>query len=349
MGGNALKKVETHRLPAKEYFELVSEFESKFHATFGFLPVVIRAYRNKESFGDADFLIDSSKLPPNWTDVLIREFHLTPNDYVKNTNVVSMNYKNFQVDLIVTASEHMDASFFYFSYNDFGNLIGRIGHKLGIKIGHKGISIVIRHKDRSDHILREIFLTTDASIALDILGLDRARYAAGFDDLTDMFEYVASSAYFDPEIYALEHRSAVSRIRDRKRATYSAFLKWVDDTKPPANHEFAEKSELGGYSLRMPYYETVVLERFPWVAEQVNEVIAQEELNIQFKKVYNGDVVGFITGYKEKRLGAFMGMIKPMLTDEVKQSWVNDHLIGLRVIAEKYQEVGGAAFMADVA
>lgn len=347
MGGNALKKVETHRLPAKEYFELVREFEFVFSSVFGFVPRVIRAYNNKESFGDADFLVDASLLPPNWIEMLVSGFRLTTDDYVKNSNVVSMNYKNFQVDLIVTAREHMGSSMFYFSYNDFGNLIGRIGHKLGIKIGHKGISIVVRHKDRNDHILREIFLTNDTSVALDILGLDRARYIAGFDTLEDIFKYVSSSKYFDPEIFSLEHRSAVSRIRDKKRATYSAFLKWVQTETPTRNHDFSEKSELGGYSIRLPYYNTEVLPRFPWVEQEVNTIIAQEELDIQFKKVYNGEVVSDITGFKEKRLGAFMSLLKPMFTPEVKHAFVNSPRLARHAIAAKYEDVGGVSFMVD--
>lgn len=347
MGGNALKYYETTRLPAKEYFELVERFSIQFETDFGFRPIPIKAYNNKESFGDADFIVPSDLLPTNWTDSLKEAFALTDEQYVKNSNVVSIGYDNFQIDLIVTPREDVEASVFYFAYNDFGNLIGRIGHKLGIKIGHRGVSLVVRHKDKSDHILKEIYLTKDVSEALDILGLDSNRYVEGFDTLEDIFKYVASSKYFDPEIYSLEHRSATSRVRDKKRTTYSSFLKWVAETKPKANHKFAEKSELGGYSLRMPYYETEVLTRYPWVAEDVETLIEDFEIDLKFKEVYNGKIVSDTTGFTGKTLGAFMSKMKPLLTKERKIQWIEQPCLALHNINQLFMNVGGKQFILD--
>lgn len=347
MGGNALKQYSTTRLPAKEYFALVNEFSNQFEASFSFRPILIKAYKSKESFGDADFILPSDLLPANWTDRLKEAFVLAPEQYAKNSNVVSIGYNNFQIDLIVTAAEDVNASVFYFAYNDFGNLIGRIGHKLGIKIGHRGLSLVIRHKERSDHILKEIYLTKDVGEALDILGLDREIYDNGFDTLEDIFKYVASSKYFDPEIYSLEHRSATSRVRDKKRATYSSFLKWVAETKPKANHNFAEKSELGGYSLRMPYYETEVLTRYPWVGEEVNMLIEDFELEMKFKEIYNGEIVSTMTGFTNKTLGAFMSKMRPLLTKERKLQWLADRPLVAHNINQMFMNVGGVKFKSD--
>lgn len=344
MGGNALKRYETNRLPAKEYRWITNDFKDAFFDAFGFYPVLIKAYKNKPSFGDADFLVISEALPSNWTDKLKEYFSLTPEQYSKNGNVVSIGWNNFQFDLIVTPHDEMSTSYFYFSYNDFGNLIGRIGHKLGLKIAHDGLWLVVRHKDRSDHILKEIWLTKDAKTSLDILGLDRGRYDQGFDNLEDIFAYVASSRYFDPEIYALEHRSATSRIRDKKRATYNAFLKWVDSTKPKANHEFGEKSELGGYSLRMPYYETEVCSRWPWVRAEVDQVIADFELDLRFREIYNGQIVSELTGYTGRTLGAFMTQMKPRLRKEL---WLRDQTLVKHNIVQLWMDLGGVQFKVD--
>jgi hypothetical protein len=339
MGGNVFKEYQTGRLSADAYFKLTNDFASRFHLCFGFYPVLIKAYHNKESFGDADFIIDSSKLPSNWTDHLKKTFFLSDKQYSKNSNIVSIGYENFQFDLIVTPADEIDSAIFYFALNDFGNLIGRIGHKLGIKIGHRGISIVVRHKDASDHILDEIFLTKNAKESLDILGLDAARYDIGFDSLEDIFEYIASSKYFDPDIYALEHRSGTSRVRDKKRETYSKFLKWVADTSPKTNHNFSNKSELGGYSLRMPYYETDVLTRYPEVSLKVKTLIEHYEFNKEFKKVYNGEIVSELTGLSGKELGAFMQMIKP--TEHQKIEFVKNPYLPIAYIKFKNISLNG--------
>lgn len=347
MGGNALKHYETKRLDSAEYFFFTGNFRAKFYDIFGFYPVLITAYKNKKSFGDADFLVQSDLLPPDWTDKLKTAFDLQDTQYIKNGNVVSIGVDNFQVDLIVTANQDMNSSEFYFSYNDFGNLIGRIGHKLGIKIGHKGASIVVRHRARSDHILKEIFLTKNITITLDILGLNVMRYYEGFDKLEDIFEYVASSKYFDPEIYSLEHRSNTSRVRDKKRETYNKFLRWVAETKPEVKHSFGDKSELGSYSLRMPYYETEVLTRFPLVKQEVEELISEFELDLKFKEVYNGNIVSEMTGYTNKTLGAFMSKMREKLDKHTKQFWI-DNPRALRLsILQLWVDVGGIQFKVD--
>lgn len=344
MGGNALKQYENKRLDKFRYFLLVSKFARRFHHEFGFEPVLIPAYKHKPSFGDADFLIDSSQLPPNWTAQLIYTFDLTDAQYTKNGTCVSIGWNHFQFDLIVTPHDEMDSAYFYFSYNDFGNLIGRIGHKLGIKIGHRGLSLVVR---RETHILKEIFFSKNAKDALDILGLNPEIYDRGFNNLEDMFAYVASSKYFDPWIYSLEHRSATSRVRDKKRATYSAFLKWVAETHPKQNHSFENKSELGGYSIRLPYYYSEVISRWPWVEQEVNEVIADFELNQKFKEVYNGEIVTQLTGYTGKTLGAFMAQMKPKLTQENKAKWVKSPILVEMNVVSLWIELGGVQFKVD--
>lgn len=345
MGGKALKNYETKRLGVKEYIKLTYEFEEIFCETFGFRPKLIQAYRNKKTFGDADYLIDSSKLPSNWIDVLIALFDLSKEQIVRNGDVTSIGWKNFQIDLIKT--NNIDAAYFYFSFNDLGNLIGRIFHKLGIKFGHTGLSLIIRHKDRSDHIIKEIFLTDDPKIVLDILGLSYDTWLNGFDELFDLFKFVASSKYFDSQIYLFDNRSYKNRIRDQKRPTYNKFLKWIAKNNIPSNHDFKVKTELGGYSIRMPYYETEVLTRFLWVKEVVDQLIDDFELDLRFKEVYNGYIVSEQTGYTRKTLGAFMSKMKSKLNRETKELWIKRPDIRDLNIANLYLEVGGVTFMQD--
>lgn len=98
MGGLALKNCVTRRYDKKEYFLLTDEVYRKLcwcfsSAKFDFL----KAYTNKGSYGDMDIIIDSSALSSQWVDWVIEEFN--PKEYVKNSNVLSFEYKEFQIDL----------------------------------------------------------------------------------------------------------------------------------------------------------------------------------------------------------------------------------------------------------
>jgi hypothetical protein len=259
--------------------------------------------------------------------------------YVSNGNVFSFNYHELQVDFIVTDPKYYQSSIDYFSYNDLGNLVGRMAHKLGIKVGHRGLELVVREPvDYGGHILAEIELSKNYDDALRILGLDVAQFHKGFDEIEDIFKYVASSKYFDPEIYLLDNRAHYSRVRDRKRKTYHAFLEWCKETKPKANYNFPDKTEHGGYSIREPYYTDIILKRWPDVRQKVDSVIEQYQFDRNFKTVYNGVIVGEMTGLKDKELGMFMSYMKPLLTDYVKQQMIQYHNTAICFINNHFKE-----------
>jgi hypothetical protein len=90
-------------------------------------------------------------------------------------------------------------------------------------------SRVIRGCRDGDYMFREILLTREYEAALFFLGYDPERFREGFENLEDIFKYVAGSRYFNRDIFLLENRNAQSRIRDRKRPTYTKFLTWCED------------------------------------------------------------------------------------------------------------------------
>lgn len=248
MGGNALKS--TVRLLAHDYYVVASLVESKLKLMFSEVSV-IPSYANKESFGDLDILVNIHGVETKWVD-LVRT-HFKPDQLIKNGNVVSfsfpVDYKVFQVDLIASSAELFKTSLFYFSYNDFGNLLGRLSHKLGLKFGHTGLHYVVR--DSKVQGTQEILITRDPSQILAILGLSYERYSLGFKTLDEIFNYVSSSKFFNPDIYLLDNLNHGSRIRDRKRETYRKFLEWCANTKlnhyefpDPDKEECEGKTEL---------------------------------------------------------------------------------------------------------
>lgn len=268
MGGNALSHC-TRRYQRQEYFELTKKLQSALEQITNTRVALIPAYTSKESFGDADFLV---KTKPD-VDVLgLIKNQFNDSEFVKNGNVLSIAMEELQVDLIATDGLYFQSSLDYFSYNDLHNLTGRLLHKLGIKHGHKGLSLVVRHKDRSDHILKEIFLEHmfAKEKAYEILGLD-VNFIPETED--DIYKFVASSKFFDPDIFLLENRNNDSRTRDKKRKIYNGFLEWCRDNPDSKKFSFPEKNERGGHSLREPFYTDIVLKMWPWVEHHVNELM----------------------------------------------------------------------------
>lgn len=322
MGGNAVNGV--RRWDADEYRIQVAALATDLIETLGTARFdEIPAYHTKESFGDCDIVISNEQLDPNWKSWIITALMLHEGDFVSNGNVFSFNYHGMQVDLISTDPIHYQSTIDYFSYNDLGNLLGRMMHKLGIKFGHRGMEIVVREPvEYGGHILKEISLSVEYSDALEILGLDVAEFRRGFDTKEDIFKFVASSKYFDPAIYLLDNRAHHSRVRDRKRKTYHEFLVWCETTKPKANFDFTNKTEHGGYSIREPFFTDIVVAKWPHAKILVDEVIADYEFNKTFKAIYNGEIVSVVTGLEGKELGKFMAAMKPLMYDEAKRYFI---------------------------
>ena len=95
--------------------------------------------------------------------------------------------------------------------------------QLGFKHGHEGLYYVQRDGDAT---LKEHLLSTNYLDILNILGLDKLKFMKGFDTYQDLFDFVMSSPYYNPEIFKLENLNNINRVRDRKRKTYNMFLQY---------------------------------------------------------------------------------------------------------------------------
>lgn len=299
MGGRALKNCTTRRYQAEEYFKLVDEVSQKFAAHFGRNIWPIAAYKSKESFGDMDVLIESEGLPPDWVQQTVKLFG--SKEYVKNGNVLSLEYKEFQIDFIVTPLRELDPSLSYFAFNDLGNLIGRVAHAMGLKLGHDGLSFNWRV---DTYQFRNIVLLTDWEDILLVLGYSYERYARGFDTLEDIFKFVVSSPFFNKDIYLLHNRNHTSRVRDAKRRTYMEFLKWIEDPDNlPQPWNYCKKEDKKDW---LPY----LFAEIKGFEETYNAVQAEWDQAVELKRRFNGELVKQWTGTDGRELGLFMKWLK---------------------------------------
>ena len=291
MGGNALKHTQTRRYALQEYTELYNALSVRLNSMLGpHKQALIPAYREKTSFGDMDIVYDGPRLS---VDDVEREF--SPNEIVKNGDVISFNYDQLQIDLINTKT--FDYSLCYFSYNDLGNLIGKLARRAGLKHGHNGLFLPLR---LAEHYQVDIPVTTDYSAALEFLDLSPERFRQGFDTLQDIFDYVAGSRYFNPDAYKLENLNNIARVRDRKRSTYREFLKYCETAKP-GSHAAKVDTVL---------YLPQIFDAFPDVRPRFMAEVAEMQVYCAAKDKFNGDVVTKLTGLTGKRLGEFIQYTK---------------------------------------
>ena len=292
MGGNALKNTHTRRYAAAEYYALYEGLAKQISSMLcaNSMLALIPSYRAKETFGDMDLLYSGEPL-----SVGSIKRALSPNEVIKNGDVISFDYHELQIDLINTKTPGYSLA--YFSYNDLGNLVGKLARRHGLKHGHTGLYLPVRS---GTHFLKEILVTTDHDEALEFLDLDPAIFHAGFDDLSDIFNYVASSKYFAPSSYALENVSSKGRVRDKKRHTYQEFLKFCGTCDTKVLDMGSDKAQhLPGIFKRWPH----VREEFQTVT---NDLLLREAANAKL----NGSLVAELTGLTGTKLGEFMRQIR---------------------------------------
>lgn len=295
MGGNCLKETFTRRYQADEYKELCAIVNRKLYS-HGYMAAmhIIDAYRTKESFGDMDVLYTTyDDLPLCVEDIADMFSNEPPNQIVRNGSVISFDFREFQIDFIHSPQSEFMYAKNYFAWNDIGNLIGKITRRFGLKHGHNGLILPLRD---GDHAFDEVVMTYDHDQTLRLIELDPERFNVGFDTLDDIFEYVSSSPYFNPESYKLENVSHAGRVRDKKRKTYQEFLKFIEEREGTFN------------VLQMPSKELMVPHVLSYFDKwgQFNSAVAGLAVQKQAKLKFNGELVSTLTGLEGKDLGMFM-------------------------------------------
>lgn len=302
MGGNALKNTFTRRYSKEEYFAVMPEIFAKLKAISPHTKLIdIPAYASKESFGDMDILIIMDSAINYYPEI---EKQFATNEFIINGGVCSFDYKELQIDLIQTREENFEINKVYYSYNDLGNLMGRIAQKLGFKYGHYGL--FYWHKvDGSDHNKADIFVTQDPEVIFNLLGYSYEEFKKGFNTLDDIFKFISNGKYFSPEIYLLENRNSVSRIRDKKRKTYMEFLTYCEMNK---NNFKQPEPTLS---------QEEIFKTFPELEKEVVEIEVQVKRRKAIKAKFNGDIIAEHTGLKGRELGEFFEFLSKFTNNEL--------------------------------
>lgn len=313
MGGLALKNAFTRRYERVEFDEINTELHRILLKTFDRVATPL-FYKNKQSFGDADLIVTEK------ADFDMRGYINTtfkPTEIFHNGNCYSFDYKELQVDIIVVAAKNFDAMEMYLSYNDLGNFIGRLAHGLGLKYGQEGLWYEHNFKNLN---IGSITVSQNYPKIYEFLGLDYKRWEQGFDELEDIFEYIATSKYFNWRMFQFDQLNKINRDRNAKRKSYMSFLEWIDEHVADDKHEHQFAEDKTSYFL-------TINDTFP-EADLITQVRRLEYLHcrkLYVNSKFNGGQVMLKFGLQGKELGAAMDSFKEFITGEYES--YNDYII----------------------
>ncbi|UTS52086.1 hypothetical protein [Synechococcus phage BUCT-ZZ01] len=330
MGGNLFKdKVSIARLTAEDYFDYTASLLHWLRLEFGIEFCLIPSYNKKPSFGDVDIIYSDAHVRSIIVDELIKA-DIDKELINVNTDDVSFvdkyingdgKWLNIQVDLKYVPPEHFITAYDYFAFNDLGNLRGRIAHMLGLKLGHEGLIYV--HNEESRAVF-EICLSKDTFAIDKFLGFDEATTDkfyrwGGPDTLEEIFEYIESSKYFNPDIFLLHNRNHRSRVRDAKRKTYMEFLEWCQ--KLPSKDYFPKPESKTEYQMKAIEY----------FGKQNEFCLKMDEFtsNKAYKQLLNGNIIMELSGLTGKELGAEMAKLREIFPKERVLSMEPNELKGI--------------------
>lgn len=302
MGG---KLFNLGRLPRIEYLELEADVRRYLDDRFPDRYRIPRYYGDKADFGDLDILLSEATITTNWEELrqeIITDLQVQ--DYILRPKLLSMAYRNFQVDVFCVPPEHFQSTWQFLCYNDLGNLLGKIFRRFNLKYGEKGLFYVFRRAD--GHYKRDLLLTQDMAQILAFLKLDWATWDAGFARLDAMFSWVVACPYFTVKPFL--KRAASTEKRVQQRTTMQRFLDYLEANEITRAHPFAEDRDV-----YLPQIDAF----FP-KANLLEAIAREKEKECQdnlIREKFNGRIVMEMFGdLRGKILGRFMETFKQSFT-----------------------------------
>lgn len=296
MGGHALK---TKRIVPAAYEQIKKEIALLFRdQEIVFIPEA----PEKQDYGDLDILYKAESDFGKNIYQYIKEI-LNPREIVHNGDVYSCDYKDFQIDFIRCSNFEM--SQFYFSYGDFGGILGCIVNQYNLKFGQQGLWMNIHLDEGKTHSHGRIILSNEPKQICDFLGLKYEIWKAGFISKQDIFKFVSQCRLFHPTIFRPLNN------RTQKRTMYIEFLDFIAVLPRPQQQHTQERRALQDEALDF-------FVKRPIYTKMMDDLETQR----QRKEKYNGRIF-FDLGIPERSIGHAMEAFKdqhPQLDEWIDQN-----------------------------
>ena len=311
MSGNAVTVktgVESVRMDVDTYNRVKSEVFAildSLNVTYLDIPYV----KEKQDFGDLDIIVIDCNIMEH-----IDKFNVNDN-FVNNKPVVSILYEGkYQVDFI---KSNMQNAFYmqkYLSYNDLGNLIGRMVRPFELVHSIEGLYF---KKDMIGYSIKEL-ISLDYRKVLEILKLDVDTFDNGFDTFNDMFDYVTSSPYFDYSRFLFDNLNNRNRVRDKKRKVYNMFLEYINSK-----------------TFKEPLFYNVY-DHYPVLKHIVVKTSNQQAYNKALRNAIDVNVVMQITSLKNKELGDFIALMKETYNEKLLTMTSQEKISAIKELYETF-------------
>jgi len=187
-----------------------------------------------------------------------------------------------------------------------------------IKYGQEGLFLDLYHKDDK---LGRVILSKDYNKIFEFLGLSYERYLEGFNELEDIFKYIAESKFFNWKDFQLDKLNKINRDRNLKRKSYMSFLEWMDANVADEKHE--KKIDLTTFDFKY-----------------INDFFSESNLILEVKRLeyehskakyikakFNGGEVMRRYGLQGKELGDAMTGFKDIIGKIFKDETYEDYII----------------------
>jgi hypothetical protein len=311
MGGNLFK---LGRRPRAEYLVIETAVREFLDSLLGDGYRVPRYYASKPDFGDLDVVVSRAAIEAvggweRFCEAVAAGLGVTQSKSVGH--VYSTVVRDFQVDYFVRTPELFEATYHYLSFNDLGNLIGKIYRRLGLKYGEDGLSYVFRREAQPSY-KRELLISRDWPRILGFLELDVAAWQAGFDRLEDMFAWVVASPYFSVAPY--EEQDRTMQRRAKGRPTMARFIAWLEATNLDTRCAYLEGRDAYVESIAAAFPEAELPQALAHERALEREAAA-------LRSKFDGELVREWTGLDGKQLGAFLRRFA--------RSYPNERLAGM--------------------
>ena len=330
MGGKAIKIAK--RVNRNIFFEYKEEILPRVRKSFNTEVFLITSYLNKQDFGDMDILVLENEININRREIIENEFN--PVEIFTNSNIISFNYNELQVDLIFTSKENWITSQIFFCNGDLGNFMGKLYNNYGrlrdigisIKYGFDGLKCKFIYEGKN----KSISLCKDPVKIFNFLGLDFETWKEGFDEKEDMFDYVIGSRYFDYLSFQWENLNSINKDRNKRRPNYVIFLDYIEDHKNVINWNREDKTE---YLDNLEnFFGVNIREEFEMFKEEI-------ERNKYIASKFNGNIImERFPDLKGKELGQKIEAFKSLFeTEDEFKSYVFDN--NTEDIMDKFNEI----------
>lgn len=296
MGGNLFK---LGRRPRAEYLVIEDKVRACLDGLLGDGYRIPRYYASKPDFGDLDVVVSSAAIEAlggweRFCQAIASELSVAQSKSVGH--VYSTVVEQFQVDYFVRDAELLEATYNYLSFNDLGNLIGKIFRRLGLKYGEEGLHYVFRRESQPSY-KRDLLISRDWPRILAFLELDVAAWQAGFDRLEDMFAWVVASPYFSIAPYEAQDRTTERRARSRP--TMARFIGWLEAEKITKRCDYLHGRDAYVYRIDAAFPEA-----------ELTQALAQERARegeaTALRSKFGGALVREWIGLDGPQLGAFL-------------------------------------------